>query len=967
MSRATQALILILWAAGSTVAATLQDKQAVAEQVYADLVAAVGDARTAPALRLTSGGNRGVQVAWFSPREHVIYLEERTYDVCANQGADSLAALAVLLGHELAHFYHNHDWIGDFGNGFADLAVGRQLRQEHRERGPEYETVADLFGGFYGYVAGYNTLGVAPGLLDDMYASFELDEAMPGYPVLPERREIARRSQEQLRELIPVFDAAHHLLVLGEPQLAAGMFDWLARDFPSREILNNTGVASALAALELAPSASPWVLPFELDADTRLRQAALGQRAISDSARYQHWLQRAKERFISASSRDPQYVTARINLAAVQWLQGDSMGAQAGAADALAAARDAGDPLALADALLVRGICQAADDTAAAASDFRHASSARPELARRNLAALQGEGPVRAAGSPTGPREQPIGPGSAVYKQIFQAPTIVELSGANPDGGDLLLLWRDIGESRGYVIDTGGTTRILLETRTDPGATTAGGVAIGSDASGLVDSYGAATRLVAGTRATWHVFPASRIAFAVTDGGVSAWLRYHTDEAVVEAPPPSASAFGPRVALVIGNQDYADSPLRRPAADAQAMGAALRAAGFEVIARIDADRSSMAQAIRGFGERLVAVGGVGLFYYAGHGVQVGGVNYLIPVGADIQRADEVADEAISIERVLAKMESAGNDVNILLLDACRNNPYSGARSGGTGLAPLNVQGTFVAYATQPGKVAADGGAGEHSLFTGSLLRHLHVPGQSVTELAYAVRNEVSQATRGAQFPMVENGLTGKFYFVPEGSRASDLGYARIPPTNRGADMVDVGGWRLDRTEVSNRAFAQFLNARGNVEEDGVPWIDLLDDDAQIEEQEGRFAPREGYEEHPVVEVSWHAARRYCEWRGASLPTGEQWRSAAEVAGRTGNFQGGDDGFEGSAPVGIVAAQTSGPVDMAGNVWEWVDDADGTRRLVLGGSWFNDPAWADSLLWLDAAHPNEMTGFRCASR
>jgi formylglycine-generating enzyme required for sulfatase activity len=120
----------------------------------------------------------------------------------------------------------------------------------------------------------------------------------------------------------------------------------------------------------------------------------------------------------------------------------------------------------------------------------------------------------------------------------------------------------------------------------------------------------------------------------------------------------------------------------------------------------------------------------------------------------------------------------------------------------------------------------------------------------------------------------------------------------------------------------------------------------------------------------VIEVSWHGARRFCEWRDRVLPTALQWQQAAgesaATAPLTGNFHH-EDGYERTAPVGRFpqGAGPYGSLDMAGNVWEWVAEADGTRRLILGGSWFND-ATALRRDWLDAAHPNELTGFRCAT-
>jgi uncharacterized caspase-like protein len=130
-----------------------------------------------------------------------------------------------------------------------------------------------------------------------------------------------------------------------------------------------------------------------------------------------------------------------------------------------------------------------------------------------------------------------------------------------------------------------------------------------------------------------------------------------------------------RVALVVGNGEYASVPLRNPANDARAIAAALRSCGFTAIERIDCGKRDMVEAIRDF-ERRIQKGGVGLFYYAGHGMQVRGRNYLVPVDSDVREENEAEFECIDASLVLRKMEDAGNRVNIMILDACRDNPFA---------------------------------------------------------------------------------------------------------------------------------------------------------------------------------------------------------------------------------------------------------------------------------------------------
>ena len=220
-----------------------------------------------------------------------------------------------------------------------------------------------------------------------------------------------------------------------------------------------------------------------------------------------------------------------------------------------------------------------------------------------------------------------------------------------------------------------------------------------------------------------------------------------------------------KLALIIGNSKYAESPLVNPVNDARAMTSTLTGLGFNVTALYDASLTEMNDAARQFGDRLRA-GGVGLFFYAGHGMQIRGKNYLIPVGSDIKREDEVQYKAFDANQLLDKMESARNPINIVILDACRNNPFSRSfRSSASGLAQMEAPvGTYVSFSTAPGKVASDGD-GSNGLFTQHLLTSLRTPGQKVEDVFKQVRVRVMQDSGGQQIPWDSSSLTGDFYFL----------------------------------------------------------------------------------------------------------------------------------------------------------------------------------------------------------
>ena len=219
-----------------------------------------------------------------------------------------------------------------------------------------------------------------------------------------------------------------------------------------------------------------------------------------------------------------------------------------------------------------------------------------------------------------------------------------------------------------------------------------------------------------------------------------------------------------RLALVIGNSKYKAGPLRNPVNDAQAMSETLTELGFSVTLIKDGDLRDMEQAVREFGKKLRR-GEAGLFYYAGHGLQVGGENYLVPIGATIEKQEDVRYEAMSVGRVLAEMEAAQNRLNVLILDACRNNPFARAwRSSKGGLAQMSApSGTLIAYATAPGSVASDG-ARDNGLYTEMLLKHIQEPGLQVEEMFKKVRISVMDETDGEQTPWESSSLVGNLVF-----------------------------------------------------------------------------------------------------------------------------------------------------------------------------------------------------------
>jgi len=467
----------------------------------------------------------------------------------------------------------------------------------------------------------------------------------------------------------------------------------------------------------------------------------------------------------------------------------------------------------------------------------------------------------------------------------------------------------------------------------------------------------------------------------------------------------TSAAYAGKYALIIGNGSYKDAPLSTPVNDAEVMASTLRSLGFSVSKETDISHRTMEQAIRDFGNRL-SPGDTALFYFSGHGAQADGSNYLIPIGADIQSEDEIKHKSVAADIVLAKMKSARSAVNIIILDACRNNPFKGFKSMGNGLAPMAaVKGTFIAYATAPGTVAYTGNEST-SIYTKYLTNLMKKPGLKIEDVFKRVRESVISDTSDKQIPWEASSLTGKdFYFNGEGgqrqeqeretpykpevsesrtSSASDktftnslgMKFVRIPA---GSFMMGSPsgepGHESDETQhrvsISNSFYMQTTEVTQG------QWKAVMGSNPSKFTDCG--------DNCPVENVSWDDVQGFIKklnQKGEGtyrLPTEAEWEYAAR-AGTTTPFSFGDclaadqANYDGNNPlsgcpkgayrqktvrVGSFAPNAWGLYDMHGNVWEWCADWKGdypsgdvtdptgpsssSYRVLRGGGWY-DVAW-----------------------
>jgi formylglycine-generating enzyme required for sulfatase activity len=397
------------------------------------------------------------------------------------------------------------------------------------------------------------------------------------------------------------------------------------------------------------------------------------------------------------------------------------------------------------------------------------------------------------------------------------------------------------------------------------------------------------------------------------------------------------------LALVIGNERYEHNPLNNPVNDATDMARLLKKIGFEVTLKTDLNQRAMDEAIHEFGKRLSKSRGIGLFYYAGHGAQVKGQNYLLPIDNNrIQDETDLEYHAVYADKVLKKMEDAKTTLNIIILDACRNNPYRGGARGRRGLARMestsDSSGSIIAFATSTGKTASDGSRnGRNGLYTSHLLRALenaYQTHQRLDDMFMQVRNAVKKESRKRQVPWYSASLSKPFCFrgcktvvttggephveapipatSPEymSSLSATTTSRKTSPPEPGSlfrDRLQEGGEGPEMVWIPAGRF-QMGNIQGGGESDERPVHEVSVAHFAMSRYEITFAEYDrfaqatrrekpddkgwGRDNRPVINVTWHDAIAYTQWLSQQtaqqyrLPTEAEWEHAARAGTQT---------------------------------------------------------------------------------
>jgi hypothetical protein len=330
------------------------------------------------------------------------------------------------------------------------------------------------------------------------------------------------------------------------------------------------------------------------------------------------------------------------------------------------------------------------------------------------------------------------------------------------------------------------------------------------------------------------------------------------------------AAAEPRTALVIGNAGYAQSPLANPVNDASDMARALRGAGFDVILRTDADQRGMREGIRSFGEALKQNRGVGLFFYAGHGAQLSGENYIVPVGDPIRSEADLRNRGVTAAEVVDAMAAAREGLNIVILDACRDNPVVSGPNATRGLSRVDSNSSlFVSFSTSPGAVALDG-TGRNSPYTKHLTHAISAPNLSIEETFKRTLKGVYQETKGQQTPWISSSFFGDFIFKPPTSTATaNLPTAPRPLPSAIATPALGGIYRVEGTNPNRTKYRGMvaLNRIGDQFRFNW-WISQ-----QVFSGQGQFAGRmlvvEWGDKHPVIYTFASGGTLNGEWADGS--------------------------------------------------------------------------------------------------
>jgi tetratricopeptide (TPR) repeat protein len=450
--------------------------------VYQKLVTARGDRRyPVPKLVMTNATADGAKITYDSCE---ITLEERAYDVCARFGAQRDDALAILLGHELVHYYEKHGWRSGFVQEYQKLNL--IIKPDSVQEKITYETQADYLGGFLAYSAGFRLFDKGPALIDSMYKMYGLPNQLPGYPPLQDRKLMSQQTNKKIELLADVFDMANLLTAIGAYSEARVYYEYILKDYQSREMYNNLGVAALLEVLD--DDNQPFFFPVELDLRSRAGRGGQAEKRT-------RLLQLAIQHFDAAIGLDPDYAPGYLNKACAYALLEDYNRAKFYATiEASERALKSGATKTASDVQVLLGIiAHAQGDVEGAKKLFQQEADKKNALAAKNLQVLLKEPETSTGGSFAGGLKaetiDSISLNQFERNLQFEKETVQKLSESmrlmqhNPAGKN-----SKIYISRNDTPD-GLSLKYFHLTKTGYTGKTAAGIALGDNQAAIIQAY----------------------------------------------------------------------------------------------------------------------------------------------------------------------------------------------------------------------------------------------------------------------------------------------------------------------------------------------------------------------------------------------------------------------------------------------------------------------------------------------
>ena len=510
-----------------------------AKKIFEQLIEAKGDKRMQVPNFIMSKKKR--YVAWMDNKKSQIGLEEAAYDVCITFGEDSLNALAALIGHEVTHYYEKHSWGNDLATAFTDLDVSRTVKSNTKslDMKTTNETEADYLGGFLAYSAGYQTFGIMPRLLVDVYTEYGLPDEIVGYPSLDDRSKLAVESEMKLEELIHVFDAANYMIVLQQHETVNEYYSYILKEFQSREVYNNAGVNAILAAMQLFDRNDEqlkYAYPIQLDNETRMTKPKVRGEIYGFAEREEkrnQLLEQARFYFKQAYALDTDYATALINIACVEDLMENYDDADYFAKKALKVAKKVNNLKAEGDAYIIRGIAalhnQEKDDGIEYLSKASEKSESCKILAQLNVDIFSGNTPFPSIPKPklSLSKEKLDNVSLDAFLESIDVDILLDIK------KDLACGVRLLDESKILInlINGGQSGYTLLHvTRENYDGESGEGIKIGTFSEDVLIKYGQPTHTQQTTNGQYMVYDFKQIAFHVKNGRVESWALYRVQD-----------------------------------------------------------------------------------------------------------------------------------------------------------------------------------------------------------------------------------------------------------------------------------------------------------------------------------------------------------------------------------------------------------------------------------------------------